>query len=150
MISRAAIVVEARSWIGTRWHHQASCKGAGSDCIGFVVGVAKACGVLEADEFLNSSEFRGYGRQPDPQHLLEGCERWLDRINIADATIADILLFRFVKGGGAPQHFALISSENPRYIIHAYAQARRVIEQRLLQRDPLMKLSGAYRFRGLA
>ena len=36
-----AIIAEARSWLGTPWHHQASLKGVGCDCIGFVRGVAK-------------------------------------------------------------------------------------------------------------
>ncbi|HXO72313.1 MAG TPA: peptidase P60, partial [Bradyrhizobium sp.] len=35
----AAIVAEARSWIGTRYCHQASLKGVGCDCLGLVRGV---------------------------------------------------------------------------------------------------------------
>ncbi len=39
--TRAALLTEARTWIGTPWHHQAAVKGAGCDCIGFVRGVAE-------------------------------------------------------------------------------------------------------------
>ena len=39
LITRAAIVAEARSWLGTPYHHQASRKGAGADCLGLVRGV---------------------------------------------------------------------------------------------------------------
>ncbi len=39
--TRAALIAEARTWIGTPWHHQAAVKGAGCDCIGFVRGVAE-------------------------------------------------------------------------------------------------------------
>ena len=36
---RARIVALARGWIGTPYAHQASCRGAGADCLGLVVGV---------------------------------------------------------------------------------------------------------------
>jgi hypothetical protein len=39
--TRAALIAEARTWIGTPWHHQAAVKGAGCDCIGFVRGAAE-------------------------------------------------------------------------------------------------------------
>jgi len=33
------VVASARTWIGTPYQHQMSCKGAGSDCLGLVRGV---------------------------------------------------------------------------------------------------------------
>ena len=33
------IVARARDWIGTPYRHQASCKGAGTDCLGLLRGV---------------------------------------------------------------------------------------------------------------
>jgi len=42
IITRAAVVAEARSWIGTPYRHQASCKGVGCDCLGLVRGVWRA------------------------------------------------------------------------------------------------------------
>jgi cell wall-associated NlpC family hydrolase len=32
--TREAVIAEARTWLGTPWHHQASLKGVGCDCIG--------------------------------------------------------------------------------------------------------------------
>src|SRR4051812_32701629 len=43
VLTRAAIVAEARDWIGTRYRHQASLKGVGCDCLGLVRGVWRAC-----------------------------------------------------------------------------------------------------------
>ena len=40
---RAALAAEARSWIGTPYHHRASTKGAGADCLGLIRGVWRAC-----------------------------------------------------------------------------------------------------------
>lgn len=34
-----SVVLAARGWIGTPYVHQASCKGAGSDCLGLLRGV---------------------------------------------------------------------------------------------------------------
>jgi len=39
MVTREAIVAAARSFIGTPYHHQASCKKAGCDCLGLIRGV---------------------------------------------------------------------------------------------------------------
>ncbi|MFZ2468534.1 MAG: peptidase, partial [Parvibaculum sedimenti] len=38
-LTRAAVVAAARAWIGTPYRHQASCKGAGADCLGLVRGL---------------------------------------------------------------------------------------------------------------
>jgi len=42
---RCSIIAEARSWIGTPYHHQAALKGVGYDCLGFVRGVWRAISV---------------------------------------------------------------------------------------------------------
>jgi NlpC/P60 family putative phage cell wall peptidase len=39
MVTREAIVAAARSFVGTPYHHQASCKKAGCDCLGLIRGV---------------------------------------------------------------------------------------------------------------
>src|SRR3954451_5564191 len=44
VITRTAIVAEARAWIGTRYRHQASLKGVGCDCLGLVRGVWRGGG----------------------------------------------------------------------------------------------------------
>lgn len=33
------IVARARAWIGTPYEHQASCRGAGTDCLGLLRGL---------------------------------------------------------------------------------------------------------------
>jgi NlpC/P60 family putative phage cell wall peptidase len=142
---RETIVREAREWIGTRYHHGASLKGTGTDCIGLIVGVAAVCGIAEASEFKRAEQFKAYGRQPDPVMLLRGCALWLDPVSVSQATLGDILLFKFNK---EPQHFGLISGCDPRYVIHAYAQARRVVENRL-DSVWMSRVMRAFSFRGI-
>lgn len=144
MITRADIVAEARTWLGTRWQHQAHQKGAGTDCIGLVGGVALALGLPGAQDWAAHPVFHCYGRTPDPQLLITGCDRMLDRIPRAEAEPGDILVLAFERD---PMHFALVSSADPERIIHAYAQRRCVVEQGL----PIAgaRVLRAYRYRGV-
>lgn len=43
---RAAVVAEAKTWIGTKWHHAASVKGAGVDCGYFLIKTFAAVGLI--------------------------------------------------------------------------------------------------------
>ena len=147
MTTRADIVAEARSWLVpvTRWQHQASLKGIGCDCIGFVAGVARELGIAEAAEFWADGRVMGYGREPDPEMLVSTCERYMDRIGMDAALPGDVLVLRF---RSEPQHFAFLSRVNPAYMLHGYAQARRVVENRI---DALWRsrILSAWRFRGV-
>ena len=144
-MNRAAVLAEARSWLGTRWQHQARSKGVGCDCIGFVAGVALAVGLDDAARFFRDMDTEGYGREPNSTMLLRVCFRYLDPIALSDAVPGDILLMRFKS---EPQHFGLLSQRDPDYMLHAYAQARKVAENRI---DAVWKsrIVGAWKFRGL-
>lgn len=139
---RELIVNEARDWLETRWQHQASLKGVACDCIGLITGVARELGIKEAAQW-DGDPRHGYGRQPEPGTLLAACADYLQPIQMNKVGLGDILLMRFRQD---PQHFAIVSALGPMYIIHAYAQARRVVENRV---DALWqsRIVRAYRFR---
>ncbi len=46
--SRAAIVAQAYTWLGTPYHHQGRIKGVGVDCIMLIVEVYQSCGLIPA------------------------------------------------------------------------------------------------------
>lgn len=125
MTARADIVSASRQWLGTRWHHQASVKGVGCDCIGLVAGVARSLGLQGGEEFANDPAVKGYGREPDVEMLLAACNRYLIPIDLRAALMGDIYLMNF---NGQPRHFAIISRRYPDQLVHAYAQARKVVE----------------------
>src|ERR1700741_4109430 len=104
-MTRAQVVAVAQRWLGTRFAHQASKRGVGTDCIGLVVGVARELEMPEAAEFETDILIRGYGREPNPAMLLDACSRYLNPCR--EPVPGDILLFRFKT---EPQHFALMSS----------------------------------------
>lgn len=142
-MTREEIVAEARSWIGTPWVHQGRIKGLSVDCVGLIGGVALAVGIQGARDWSANLQFYNYGRQPDPLLLNDGCALWLDRIAVRDATMADVLVMRFRRD---PQHFALLSATD--YMIHAFAGAGKVVENRLDEKWR-RRIVSAWRFRGI-
>ena len=139
-VPRAAVVAEARTWLGTRWQHQAALKGVACDCAGLVRGVAAELGLATVQP-------GPYDRRPDGVMLQALCDAHLARIAQADAQPGDVLLFRFAD---APQHLAIVG-DGPGYptMIHAHAPDRRVVEHRL---DDVWaaRIVAAYRLPGVA
>ena len=142
-MNRAAIVAEARTWVGTPYAHQASAKALACDCIGLIVGVARTLGIREATDYDTALEVRGYGRQPDPVALLAATDKYLQQIPLAEAEPGDIYLLRFERD---PMHFAILSRLDPPYIIHAVELRGGVVEHRVdhFWRNRIMR---AYRYR---
>jgi NlpC/P60 family putative phage cell wall peptidase len=121
--SRAQIVQQARTWLHTPYQHQARCKGAGVDCIGLVVGVAKALGLSQADAHC-------YGRIPSSNALVAALEQHgVPVAPTAPWLPGQILLIRFDVD---PQHVAILSHVGGQpHMIHAYSNANMVVEHRL-------------------
>jgi NlpC/P60 family putative phage cell wall peptidase len=115
MISRQAILAEARAWIGTPYQHQASLKGAGCDCLGLVRGVWRA--LYGAEPERAPAYTPNWAERNGAETLLAAAQRHLREIEIAEAAPGDVLLFRMQ--AGAPAKHAAILEEQER-IIHAY------------------------------
>ena len=149
MITRFDVVRAARGWLGTPWHHQASVKGVGCDCIGLVAGVAAELHMPEAAQWLKDVRRLSYTREPDPKMLLEAASEYLVEIPLPNARMADVVLMR-PQNGSKPQHFGILSSDSPRYIIHAYSLVRpqRVVEN-VFEREFAALTVRAYRYRAL-
>lgn len=117
-LSRQNVVYAARSWIGTPYHHQASLKGAGCDCLGLVRGVwRELCGSEpEAMPPYTSdwAEARGL------ETLLAGARRHLIEPGSAAAQPGDILVFRLRKAAMA-KHMAILAT--PTTMVHAIEKA---------------------------
>ena len=139
--SRAAIVAEARRWLGTPYRHQASALGAGCDCLGLVRGVWRAvCGGEPEAPPPYTPDWSDGG----DELLRDAARRWFVEIAPADAAPADVLLFRMC--AGAPmKHAAILVA--PDRIIHAY-WGRAVVESRL---TPFWRarLTAAFSFPGV-
>lgn len=129
-ITQNFIVRQARTWKGTRFHHQARLKGIGCDCLGLVVGVAEEVGLRDANgRLLSAYDETSYSKAPNGEYLTGKLEELLTSVPLKEKRPGDIGLFLI---DGNPQHLAIISDfEGGLGMIHCYAQARGVVEHRL-------------------
>ena len=109
---RQRIVEEARSWLGTPYHHQAMVKGAGVDCAMILVAVYRAVGLIPA-----SFDPRPY---PQDWHLHRDAERYLGNITrfcceVETPQVGGIAVWRF---GRTFSHGGICIGGNQ--VIHSY------------------------------
>ena len=130
MTEPSDIIAQARSWIGTPYHHQARLKGVGCDCLGLVVGIADELGLKHVDgRALSSFDETDYSRQPDSERLTRMLQSVLHEIPIREAAPGDLALFTIERN---PQHVGLLTEyEGGLGVIHSYAPSRKVVEHRL-------------------
>jgi NlpC/P60 family putative phage cell wall peptidase len=117
---RAAVVAEARAWLGTPYHHRALLKGVGVDCAQLPIGVFAGVGLIARFDT---------GEYPADWHMHKEEERYLgfvlrfaSEIAPEDAQAGDLVLFKF---GRAFSHGAIIVA--PGVIIHASRKDHGVI-----------------------
>ncbi len=115
MISRAAILAEAREWIGTPYMHQASVKRAGCDCLGLVRGVWRA--LYGAEPELAPAYTPDWAERCGAETLHAAAMRHLKAAPLEAAQPGDVLLFRM--HASAPMKHCAILDEDA-HIIHAY------------------------------
>jgi hypothetical protein len=136
---RAAVVTEARRWIGTPYHHAADVHGAGVDCGMLIVRVFVDIGLCSA--------FDPRPYTPD-WHLHRGEERYLgfvfDRCcEVNEPQPGDIIVFRY---GRCYSHGGIVTKMNPLSLVHAFRPARRVLEDELARNLDLSMPARAQRF----
>jgi NlpC/P60 family putative phage cell wall peptidase len=120
---RAAVVAEARTWLQTPYHHCADLKGVGVDCAMLLVRVYCDLGLVKPFD----------PRPYSPQWMLHhGEEKYLAfllthsrRVARAEVGLGDVVLFRF---GRCFSHGGIVTKTDPLTIVHAFAPARRVVE----------------------
>lgn len=135
------IITQARTWLGTPFHHQARLKGVGCDCLGLVVGVVDELGLKDKHgQLLCWYDEIAYSKEPDGAYLTQKLTDLLEEVQVTQA--GDLALFAVRDN---PQHLAIITdypcagvgrAVSAKEIgglgmIHAYAPARRVVEHRL-------------------
>lgn len=114
MHTRTHIVALARDWLGTPYHHQASLRGVGTDCLGLVRGIYREFHGTEAQTL--PAYTRDWAEGSGRETLLEAARRHLVEIAPFDAQPGDVLVFRWRRTTLA-KHCAVLSK--PTAMIHA-------------------------------
>lgn len=113
-VDRATVLRVARDWLGTPYHHQASVRGVGTDCLGLVRGVWRA---LYADEPQALPAYtRDWAEASGVETLLETARRHLREVAPEDARAGDVLMFR-LRADTLAKHAGVLAS--PATFIHA-------------------------------
>lgn len=118
-----AVVASARAWIGTPYHHQASLRGVGADCLGLIRGIWRDLYGSDAEQPPGYS--RDWGEASGKETLMRAATRHL--IARAPGTApepGDVLIFR-MRSGAVAKHAAVLAT--PATLIHAM-EDRRVAE----------------------
>lgn len=124
------IVSQARTWLGTPFHHQARLKKKGCDCLGLIVGVVDELGLKDRNgQPLAAYDEVTYSAEPDGAYLTQKLTGLLDEVALEDAQPGDLVLFNVRDN---PQHLAILTDyEGTLGMIHCYLRTRGVVEHRL-------------------
>ncbi len=136
---RVAVVAEARSWLGTPYHHMAAIKGVGVDCAMLLVRVYVDLKLVEP------FDPRPY---PFDWHLHRGEERYLGFLlarsrGVAAPLPGDVVLFRY---GRCFSHGGIVTRPDPLTIVHAFFPARMVVEEEVARNAEVAERLASARF----
>ena len=127
---RTDVVAEARTWIGTPYHHAADVKGVGCDCGMLLVRVYVDLGLVAP------FDPRPYTRD---WHLHRSEERYLGLLlertsKVAAPAPGDVALFRY---GRCFSHGGIVTRAEPLTIVHAFHPAGLVLEEEVARNGEL-------------
>jgi NlpC/P60 family putative phage cell wall peptidase len=119
MITGDDVVAEARQWLGTGYCHQASCLGAGTDCLGLLRGIWR--GLLGPEPEFVPPYTRDWSEPGGQEDLLAAARRRLIAKPLSRADPGDVLVFR-MREGLVAKHvgIAAATGSHPTFI-HAYS-----------------------------
>ncbi|OWU77509.1 NlpC/P60 family protein [Marinibacterium profundimaris] len=122
------VVEIARGWIGTPYRHQASCNGAGTDCLGLIRGVWRD---LLGPEPAQVPAYSMDWSEPQGEERLwaAAMAHLVPRAGRAQQA-GDVVLFR-MRSGAVAKHLGIVSVPHESFI-HAYTR-RGVIESSMSQ-----------------
>ena len=113
------IVARARAWTGTPYVHQASCRGAGSDCLGLIRGLWRE---LNGHEPTRVPPYTRDWDEPARREVLwRAARHYLVEKPPSRRQPGDVLLFR-MRTGAVAKHLGVLGRAGPApTFIHAYS-----------------------------
>lgn len=135
-----AVVCAARDWIGTPYVHQASVKGAGTDCLGLVRGIWRE--LVGAEPEAMPAYTPDWGEAGGAELLLGGAGRFLRPAH--DEQPGDVLIFR-MRIGAIAKHMGILAQTGAEAsFVHAYD--RHGVVESPLSAPWRARIAGRFRF----
>lgn len=140
---RRDIVLAARAWVGTPYEHQASCRGAGTDCLGLVRGVWRDC--IGPEPVAVPAYTPDWGETDGVERLWSAAMRWFSPVAPGGRAAGDLALFR-MRARSVAKHVGILAraAEGHETLIHAYS-GRGVVETPMTASWET-RLAGVFRF----
>jgi cell wall-associated NlpC family hydrolase len=136
---RAAVIAEARSWLGTPYHNCADIKGVGVDC-----------GMLLVRVFVDTGLAKSFDPRPYPAdwHLHRSEEKYLGFVFDRSSEVitpqpGDVMVMRI---GRCYSHGGIVTRPDPLTMVHAFHPARRVLEEEVEHNSQLLEAVRSPRF----
>lgn len=114
------VVAAARAWIGTPYEHQASCRGAGADCLGLLRGLWRE---LVGQEPEAAPPYAAdWSETAGREELLAAAARHFPRVPREAARIGDVVVMRMAEDAVA-KHVGVLARARQGHetLIHAYS-----------------------------
>lgn len=114
------VVARARLWIGTPYQHQASCLGAGTDCLGLLRGLWRE--MLGAEPEEAPAYTPDWSEPARTEDQLLAARRHLIAVDIEARVPGDVVVMRMAQNAVA-KHVGVIarSESGHETLIHAYS-----------------------------
>lgn len=113
-LRRSDVIVAARHWIGTPYHHQACVKGVGTDCLGLVRGVYRELFRRDAEQ--PPAYSADWAEALGAETLLDAARRHLVPRGGSEIEGGDVIIFRMQRDARA-KHLGIMTGRNT--MVHA-------------------------------
>jgi NlpC/P60 family putative phage cell wall peptidase len=124
--TRVAVLSCCKDWIDTPYRHQASARGAGTDCLGLIRGIWRT--LYGAEPETPPAYTPDWSDASGDEALLGAARRWLKPITNAAIQPGDVMLFRMSPGVPC-KHIGVLTDTH--ILTHAY-WGRAVVESALV------------------
>ena len=136
-VNNERVIAIAQRWIGTPYQHQASCEGAGTDCLGLVRGIWRE--IYGCEPQVVPAYTQDWSETGKSELLLESCRRHMTPVETG--VPGDLLIMR-MGAFTVAKHLAILSG--PAAIIHAFSGHG--VVQSTLSKHWTRKIVGVFRF----
>ncbi len=130
---RAALVANARTYLGTRYRHQGHERAGGVDCLGLVIASGRDFGF----DFTITDDDKNYSMNPDGYYFVERLRAEMFELeNWREAQPGDVVVMRW-HVARPPQHVGIVTRlETDNCVcVHSSRVERQVVETRWDRED---------------